>query len=1058
MSNIKRLKSKNLIIFLIILLSTQSLIQKIPEKDQNKDNVSVNNPSEKNLNNLKISKEESNLKKEQNLQKEQNQEKETLKIQKALLKEEKTEPAEAYIIFFLITTLLIGAICREISKKTNIPYTPQLLLIGVLLGSYYKNLGDFSISIEKMLSINPKGILFIFIPTLIFESGFNIEHFILKREILQVLILAIPGVIIGLFITGFSFRELLGYSNEFSWSACLSFSSIICATDPVAVIALLKDIGTPLKFNVLLEGESLLNDGTAMVFFIMFRAIWEGSSGGFFYSVYQFFYLSLGGVFFGVLGFCLIILWIKRIVRDDVLTMNLILVSCYLTFFISEFYLEVSGIISIVTLGVLMGKFGRVNMNPDSEHSIHTVLTFLQYSFETCLFIITGTFIGKEVIGDGLSTITQSDFIKMIVFFFLMTFSRFIMLFMMKSSLNKTGWEISNKDIVILTYGGLRGAIALSLALMVAIDENYSIRFREIVIFYVTSMITLTVILNGLSIKYIIKKMKFIPENLVKEKMKEGIKKQLIIGVYEKKNLILQNKFLKMASWEEIIKISELKKDALQIQKAEKQKKKTKIELKENNFPLISKNESVLETRLRFYQLLKSEIWQTFTDSLCSSNTVSQLNDLIDLCSEDIERPIWIWKCVSSDFLTMESVQKFVKYKNTLILGYFCKKYLVSALLHNYEMLFTLIIGLRKINDTKKSLPINIDYIKLVFAEVHVDLKNCEDYLFHLMELFPDLTKAIQEKQGAKMLLNTKKHLLDTFYQNGSITEEEHYELRRKIEKRIKNLEIDNSNWEIPNIDRLQLICPLFLKLNSNLFQFLKENRIYKEFKSNTNILIKDKIVTGVYVIMKGVVIEDDGINTNTQGMGSVLNFGNIINKNNNSLFTVKTKNKVSTFFIPNQALYHLMNKNKEFQESVYKQACFSLFKKTNLELNLNDQKISQILNKSNFKVYEKDTVIELKEGGYLFCGSLKEFDYRDRSKDFVYNGNCFIFEKNCDYKCLGEVRLMKFNLAIGKQNFDEDFRQSIKLSVGRDSFLTLVNLEKDIDRLYNHIEKKILR
>ena len=84
------------------------------------------------------------------------------------------------------------------------------------------------------------------------------------------MILAIPGVMIGLLLTGLSFHSLLGYGKEFSWSAVLMFSSIISATDPVAVVALLKELGTPTKFNILLEGESLMNDGTAMVFYLVF--------------------------------------------------------------------------------------------------------------------------------------------------------------------------------------------------------------------------------------------------------------------------------------------------------------------------------------------------------------------------------------------------------------------------------------------------------------------------------------------------------------------------------------------------------------------------------------------------------------------------------------------------------------------------------------------------------------------------------------------------------------------------------------------------------------------
>ncbi len=89
-----------------------------------------------------------------------------------------------------------------------------------------------------------------------------------------------------------------------------------------------------------------------------------------------------------------IILWLKVIVRDDILTNSIIFVACYFTFFISEFYFNVSGIIAIVTLGVMMGKFGKVNMNPESEHSVHSIWNFISYALETILFVITGAFIG----------------------------------------------------------------------------------------------------------------------------------------------------------------------------------------------------------------------------------------------------------------------------------------------------------------------------------------------------------------------------------------------------------------------------------------------------------------------------------------------------------------------------------------------------------------------------------------------------------------------------------------------------------------------------------------
>lgn len=87
--------------------------------------------------------------------------------------------------------------------------------------------------------------------------------------------------------------------------------------------------------------------------------------------------MSLGGVLVGCIMCFIVILWLKLIVRDDILNNSITFAACYFTFFISEFYFEVSGIISIVTLGVMMGKYGKVKMNPESEHSVHAVWSFI---------------------------------------------------------------------------------------------------------------------------------------------------------------------------------------------------------------------------------------------------------------------------------------------------------------------------------------------------------------------------------------------------------------------------------------------------------------------------------------------------------------------------------------------------------------------------------------------------------------------------------------------------------------------------------------------------------
>jgi NhaP-type Na+/H+ or K+/H+ antiporter len=172
------------------------------------------------------------------------------------------------VVLFVFIGLLIGGLCREINKKTKIPYTPMLLVVGMFMGGFREYFGYMDDGIAIVENIDPHGILTIFIPTLLFESAYNCDWYIFKRNLGNVLLLAFPGVLIGTLMLGFCIKIFL-YS-ELGWWPCFMLGAIVSATDPVAVVALLKTMGASKKFQTIIEGESLFNDGTAMVFFILF--------------------------------------------------------------------------------------------------------------------------------------------------------------------------------------------------------------------------------------------------------------------------------------------------------------------------------------------------------------------------------------------------------------------------------------------------------------------------------------------------------------------------------------------------------------------------------------------------------------------------------------------------------------------------------------------------------------------------------------------------------------------------------------------------------------------
>ena len=205
-------------------------------------------------------------------------------------------------VFVLVVLLGIAMLVTGLCRKLPIPFTVILVVIGVLLSNLaghwpvLQPLKDFELSPEVML--------FIFLPALIFESGFALDARQLTKDLPAVLILAIPGMLISTFIVGFGVWLAL----DTRLIIALVFGALISATDPVAVVALFKELGAPNRLNVLVEGESLLNDATAIVAFSILLAIAiEGSDIGFadIDNVFlEFLRVFFGGVIFGaLLGF-----------------------------------------------------------------------------------------------------------------------------------------------------------------------------------------------------------------------------------------------------------------------------------------------------------------------------------------------------------------------------------------------------------------------------------------------------------------------------------------------------------------------------------------------------------------------------------------------------------------------------------------------------------------------------------------------------------------------------------------------------------------------------------
>lgn len=181
-----------------------------------------------------------------------------------------------------------------------------------------------------------------------------------------------------------------------------------------------------------------------MVLFIIFMDVIKNDTVTFISSVFNFTWLSLGGSLLGLIVGILLSRWLKRIFYDNILITNLTFAACYLAFFLAEFtWLKVSGILSVVALGLYMSAVEKTTIFSESEQALHSAWGFIQYICETIIFLLTGVIIGVEII--ERNSIYTSDWVRLFIFWFLMNGARFAMVATFYPLLKMFGYGMNKK-------------------------------------------------------------------------------------------------------------------------------------------------------------------------------------------------------------------------------------------------------------------------------------------------------------------------------------------------------------------------------------------------------------------------------------------------------------------------------------------------------------------------------------------------------------------------------------------------------------------------------------
>lgn len=432
------------------------------------------------------------------------------------------------LALFMLICMLVGQFMKQAAARTGIPYTCLITVFGFVMGAFQNRMVP---RMKKSLLIwgqmDPHLLLLLFIPALIFESAFNSDWHMFKKEMGQILVMAGPMLLASTALSGLMMRYILQYQVidgvEFSFTASLLFGAIVSATDPVAVVALLKELGASRRLSTLIEGESLLNDGTAMVVFLVLLDQVKGIEQTPGEIVVRFIRLSLGGPALGIAGGFILQFILSRIHNNFVLEVNSTIFVAYLIFFLAESTpVHVSGILALVSLGLYMTRSGRTMISAESEHSVHHVWGYIGFIAETLIFILTGLILGERVMQD--SSIVWLDFIKLIFGTYpLLHVIRFLVLLMFWPCLKRMGYGMTFQEVLLSTYAGLRGAVGMSLALLVNIEPEIDHHIQDVILIHVGGMALMTLLINATTTECLVKRLGLNKESDIQKNILYGI-------------------------------------------------------------------------------------------------------------------------------------------------------------------------------------------------------------------------------------------------------------------------------------------------------------------------------------------------------------------------------------------------------------------------------------------------------------------------------------------------------------------------------------------------------
>lgn len=762
---------------------------------------------------------------------------------------------EFLVIEVICFILVIGAAVRMLSNYFKWPYTIAVMVVGMVVGFALTHVDPKYLGLLSKLThpetISPDLIIFIFLPILIFESAYSLEVHSFQRSLSTVLVLALPVLLVATGITGFIMLGLTAGNWAWTLLPCLTFGALISATDPVAVVALLRDLGAPKRLGLLIEGESLLNDGTAIVVFSLLLSFYApGAEFHLGAAILKFFKVAGGGFVVGLLLARITTFWLSKTFNSPLIEITLTLALAYLCMVIAEGFLHVSGVIAIVTAGLWLKGPGKTNISPEVQHFLHQFLEMLAHIANTLIFFLVGVVVAVQLVPE-LATEARWNYLFLLgTTFVAIVIVRVLLLHGFRPLMNLVGDPVSASEVNVMAWGGLRGAVSLALALIVSQDTQIPEDVRNQILLLAIGVVLLTIVVNGTTMGLALKKLGF-DKKPAGDRLAALVTESVVLDrVSEKVGKVSKSRDLRTVDWSLVLKSLIEKREDIH-----RRVEATRVEL--------AQGDPAEKTRGTWRQVLNIErecYWTAFSEGTLSAAAAQILDHEIDLEFDRLtagqDRPklgdrgvlIPQWREWLADHLGRYFSGGRGQFEILSLRFDLCR----AATLASEHVL-------HEIENMRELEPSVREQMELAYKDYH---NKSKERLEDMRANLPELANAIETSLALRIQLNFERDQYKHMSHHGVLDAAAASQALADVELRMKRLTQDRPRPELRSLSQLVQSAPLFAGLEadaltdlSNLATekiFAKDEVIFKQGDYGDSMIIVALGAVGVYLEVDG--------------------------------------------------------------------------------------------------------------------------------------------------------------------------------------------------------------